>query len=78
VSDPFEEAARRYADEFASADDLLARARERLAHRLARSSDRACAVCGGPIPGAIRADAKVCSAACRQRRKRTARLSATT
>lgn len=69
----FEESARQYADEFNAPEDLMARARERLAWRLERSSDRTCAVCGAPIPATKRADAEVCSEACRQRRKRARR-----
>lgn len=67
MSDSFEEAARRYADEFVSPEDLTLRALARLRDWQARAS--ACVVCGTPLVG-YRSDAKTCSGACREKKRR--------
>lgn len=70
MTDPFEEAAHPYADEFASLEELVELARRRLAERIRRAADRECSVCGRPIVIARRADAETCSGRCRKRRQR--------
>jgi hypothetical protein len=65
------EVARPYADEFTSADALVAAALARRDWRLRQAASGACEVCGAPLV-ARREDARTCSRSCRQKKARRA------